>query len=65
MNFNYDGNLSSAVVLHDQAVNANNCEHFAKVSLSIKTKLLLFDSMVVPRLLYGSEVWDMYYTDVD
>ena len=39
---------------------------FDKVSLDIRTKLSLFDSMVVPILLYGSEVWGVYnYKDVD
>jgi len=53
VNFNYNGNLSSAVkILHDQALRAYNSLHFLfdKVSLDIKTQLSLFDSMVVPIL---------------
>ncbi len=39
---------------------------FDKVSLDIKTKLSLFDYMIVPILTYGCEVWGVYnYKDVD
>jgi len=58
VNFNYNGNLSSAVnILHDQALHAYYSLFLVfdiKASLDIKTKLSLFDSMVVPILLYGS-----------
>jgi len=54
--------------LHDQASHAYTSllVLFDKVSLNIKTELSLFDFMVVPILLYGSEVWGVYnYKDVD
>ena len=54
--------------MHDQALRAYNSLLllFDKVSLDIKTKLSLFDSMVVPILLYGSAVRGVYnYKDVD
>ena len=39
---------------------------FDKVSLDIKIKLSLFDSMIVPILTYGSEVWGVYnFKEVD
>ena len=69
VNFSYTGNLSNAVkILHDQALKAYSSliSLFSKVSLDLKTKLALFDSMVTPILMYGSEVWGVYnYKDVD
>ncbi|XP_053379986.1 uncharacterized protein LOC128548636 [Mercenaria mercenaria] len=57
--FTYTGNMSGAVkALHDQALRAyhNLWSLFDKVNFDIKTKLSLFDKMVVPILMYGSEV---------
>ena len=55
-------------MLSDQALKANN--HllflFSKVPLDIETKFTLFDSLVVPILLYGSEVWGIYnFKEID
>ena len=69
INFNYTGNMLNAVkVLNEQALKAYHsllCL-FDKVDFDIKTKLSLFDSMVVPILLYGAEVWGVYnFKEVD
>ena len=67
--FWYTGNMIHAVkALNDQALKAYNnlLSLFDKVDMDIKTKLSLFDAMVVPILLYCSEVWGIYnFTDVD
>ena len=58
--FTYTGNLSQSVkALSEQALKAYHSllYVFDRVNLDVKTKLSLFDSMVVPILLYGSEVW--------
>ena len=55
--------MSYAVkALSEQALKAYNSllSVFTRIKLDIKTKLSLFDSMVVPILLYGSEVWGIY-----
>ena len=60
MKFHYTGNLEPGVkALSDQALRATNCllSLFKRVSLDLKTKISLFDSLVTPILLYGSEVW--------
>jgi len=56
--------------LHNQALHAYNSLPllYDKLTIDIKTKLhvSLFDSMVVPFLLYGSEVRGVYiYNDLD
>ena len=39
---------------------------FKQKKLDIKTKLLLFDRMVAPILLYSSELWGIYdYNEID
>ena len=45
--------------LNEQALRAYNnlLNVFDKVSFDISTKLSLFDSMIVPILTYGCEVW--------
>ena len=45
--------------LNDQALKAMNSllSLFKKVPTDIKTKLLLFDRMVSPILLYAAEAW--------
>ena len=67
--FTHTGNLSQAVkALSDQALKAyfSLLGLFDKVPLTVKTKLQLFDTMVVPILLYGSEVWGVYnFKEVD
>jgi hypothetical protein len=69
INFMYTGNMTHAVkALYDQALRAyhNLMLLFDKVKFDVKTKLLLFDTMVVPILLYGSEIWGVYnYKEVD
>ena len=62
MKFHYTGNLEPGVkALSDQALRATNCllSLFKRVSFDLKTKISLFDSLVTPILLYGSEVWGM------
>ncbi|XP_060579660.1 uncharacterized protein LOC132736534 [Ruditapes philippinarum] len=54
--------------LNDQALRAYNnlLSVISRLNLDIKTQLLLFDSLVVPILLYGSEVWGVYnYKEID
>ena len=54
--------------LYDQALKAYHSllSLFDKVSLDIKIKLSLFDTMIVPILTYGSEVWGVYnFQEVD
>ena len=54
------GRMQNAVdALNDQALKAMNgiLSLFKKVPIDIKTKLLLFDRMVSPILLYAAEVW--------
>lgn len=69
VNFHYTGNMSHAIkMLNDQALKAYHSllSLFDKVHLDVKTKLSLFDAMVVPILLYGSEVWGVYnFKEVD
>ena len=67
--FTHTGNLSQAVkALSEQALKAycNLMYVFDRIQLDIKTKLSLFDAMVVPILTYGSEVWGIYdFKEVD
>ena len=67
--FTHTGNLSQSVkALSEQALKAyhNLLYVFDRVHLDVKTKLSLFDAMVVPILLYGSEVWGVYgYKEID
>ena len=63
VNFTSDGNLTSAVKqLNVQALKAYHSllGVFDRVALDIQTKLSLFDSLIVPIILYGSEVWGIY-----
>ena len=63
VSFHYNGNMNNAVkCLNDQALRAYNCllSVFSRVNLDVKTKLSLFGSLVVPIILYGSEVWGAY-----
>ena len=58
--FVYNGNMKLvAKSLSDQALRAMNnlLSLFTRINLDVKTKLLLFDMIVVPIILYGSEVW--------
>jgi len=51
----YTGNLSNAVkALNDQALRAYDqlLHVFSRISCDVKTKLALFDSLVVPIILY-------------
>ena len=59
MKFHYNGNLEPGVkALSDQALKAANnlLALFKRMSFEVRTKLKLFDSLVSPILLYGSEV---------
>ena len=63
MIFYYNRNFNQAIkTLNEQALKAYNglLSLFTRVSLDIKTKLLLFDSKVAPIILYGSEIWGVY-----
>ena len=67
--FYYTGNMRYAIkALSDQALKAYHsllCL-FNNIKLDVKTKLSLFDALVVPILLYGSEIWGIYnYKDID
>lgn len=48
--------------LHEQALRAyyNLLSLFDRVVMDVKTKMSLFDSMVLPILLYGAEIWGVY-----
>ena len=65
--FRYTGNMIPALkARNDQTLKAYNnlLSLFDKVDMDIKTKLSLFDTMVVP--IYCSEVWGIYnFTDLD
>lgn len=65
----YTGNLRYAMTtLSDQAHKAYHSllSLFTRVKLDIKTKLYLFDCLVAPIILYGSEVWGIYdFKEVD
>jgi len=69
MKFYYNGNFNQAIkTLNEQALKAYNglLSLFTRVSLDIKTKLLLFDSKVAPIIRYGSEIWGVYdFKEVD
>ena len=63
VDFLYTGNMKNSVkVLHDQALRAYNCllSLFSRIQMDVKTKLSFFDKLVVPILLYCSEVWGVY-----
>jgi hypothetical protein len=58
--FFYTGSMVYAIKsLSDQALKTYNnlLSVFSRIKLDIKIKFSLFDSLVVPILLYGSEVW--------
>ena len=65
----HTGNLLNAIKsLSEKALTTYNnlLSLFSRVQLDIRTKISLFDSMVTPILLYGSDVWGIYeYKDVD
>ena len=67
--FVYNGNMKLvAKSLSEQALRAMNnlLSLFTRINLDVKTKLLLFDRLVVPIILYGSEVWGVYdYKEID
>ena len=63
--FHHTGNMANTVkALNDQALKAYNqlLHVFSRISEAVKTKLALYDSLVVPIILYGSEVWGIYST---
>lgn len=67
--FSYTGSFVEAVkALSDQGLRAyhNLLALFDRVKFDVKTKLYLFERMVAPILLYGSEVWGIYkLKDID
>ena len=67
--FYYTGCMKHAIqALYEQALKAyyHLLSIFSRVSLDVKTKLSLLDSMISPILLYRSEVWGIYnYKDFD
>lgn len=69
VNFTYTGNMKHAVkALSDQALRAYNnlLSIFDRLQLDVRTKLSLFDSMVVPILLYAADVWGIYdFKEID
>jgi hypothetical protein len=70
VNFIYTWNMKNAIkVLCDQALKAYYCllSLFTRVNLDIKTKLSLFDSLVLHILLYASEmIWGIYeFKEID
>ena len=69
INFKYNDSLADAVkTLSEQVLHAyyNLCYISDKLQCNIKMKLSLFDKMIVPILLYGSEVWGIYgYKEID
>ena len=69
INFKYNGSLADAVkLLSEQTLHAyhNLCYIFDKLQCNKKKKLSLFDKMIVPILLYGSEVWGIYgYKEIE
>ena len=61
--FTRTGTFNDAVkLLHEQAHKAyfNLLLLFDRVDMDVKTKLSLFNSMVLPILLYGAEVYRVY-----
>ena len=69
MKFTSNGSFETGIkALSDQALMAVNnfLSLFQRVHFDTKPKLTLFDSLVTPILLYGSEVWGVYdYSCVD
>jgi hypothetical protein len=67
--FSYTGSFSEATkTLAEQGLRAYNSllGIFDRIKLDVKTKLHLFDSLITPILLYGSDVWGIYkYKDID
>ena len=66
LKLHFTGNISKAIKANnEQALKAYNhlSSIFSKVKLDIKTKLSLFDSLVVPIILYASEIWGIYNID--
>jgi len=67
--FSYNGSMKHAVdVLNQQALRAFNhlLSLFYRVKMDVKTKLTMFDTLVVPILLYCSDVWGVYnHKDID
>jgi hypothetical protein len=60
--------IHATKALSDQALKAyySLLSLFERVKFDIKTKLYLFDCMVAPILLYGSEVWGVYnFKDIE
>jgi hypothetical protein len=63
--FTKNGLLKNAIkALSDQSLRAVNGLYtiFTRLKLDVKTKLLLFDRMVMPILTYCSEIWGIHNT---
>ena len=69
INFSSNGKMLLAVkTIVDQALVAVNQLRslFSRIHFDVKTKLVLFDRLVVPILLYGAEVWGIFdYTEIE
>ena len=67
MSFKYNGNLAPGIVkIRDQASRAMYAliAKSRKLGLSIDVQLYLFDTLVIPVALYGSEVWGFKNVDI-
>jgi len=65
INFYHTGNMLDTVkALNDQALKAYNqlLQVFSRISVDVKATLALFDSLVVPIIPYGLEIWGIYST---
>lgn len=63
INFTYNGLMKQAVkTLNEKALKAyhNLLSVFTRINVDIKLKLSLFDSLIVPIILYGCEIWGPY-----
>ena len=63
IHFYYTGNITRSIKLQvNKAWQAyfNLLALFRRINIDIKTKLNLFDTMVVPIILYGSNIWGIY-----
>ena len=69
VSFSYNGSMKHAVnVLNQQTLRAFNhlLSLFYRVKMGVKTKLTMFNTLVVPILLYCLDVWGVYnHKDID
>ena len=63
INLHRKGNLNKSVkILNERALKAFKqlLSVCSRLNLDIKTKLSLFDALVAPIIIYGSEIWGAY-----